>query len=171
MIYDTSIKEQWCDILPLVQRIMNASEHSSIGCSPASLLFGNAIQLDRGILLPYSHQEYKDEEGKFEPPGSLSQWVERMIHTQRQLIYLAIRTQGSKDTGHLISRADIPTSFATNSYVLAQYPETRMGHIPPSKLNFTWEGPLRVVDHKNQDYTLRNLVTGKLVHVNVNKSS
>ena len=24
MIYDTSIKEQWCDILPLVQRIMNA---------------------------------------------------------------------------------------------------------------------------------------------------
>jgi hypothetical protein len=38
--------------LPFVQRIINASVHASTGASPASLLFGNTVRLDKGILLP-----------------------------------------------------------------------------------------------------------------------
>ena len=37
--------------LPLVQRIINSSVHSSTG--PASLLFGNQLNLDRGILIRF----------------------------------------------------------------------------------------------------------------------
>jgi hypothetical protein len=45
-------EHQWSDLLPLVQRIMNASFNSSIGCSPASLVFGNNIELDRCLITP-----------------------------------------------------------------------------------------------------------------------
>ena len=40
--------------LPFVQRIINSSVHSSTGASPASLLFGNQLNLDRGILVKVS---------------------------------------------------------------------------------------------------------------------
>ena len=43
---------QWSDLLPLAQRILNASFNSSIGCSPASLLFGENIDLDRCLVTP-----------------------------------------------------------------------------------------------------------------------
>jgi hypothetical protein len=39
--------------LPFVQRIINASVHASTGASQASLLFGNKVMLDKGILLPH----------------------------------------------------------------------------------------------------------------------
>jgi hypothetical protein len=44
------IQERWSLGLPLVQRILNTTVHSSIGFSPAELLFGNAITLDLGCL-------------------------------------------------------------------------------------------------------------------------
>jgi transposase InsO family protein len=50
IIFDKNVAADWSDNLPLVQRIMNSSVHSSIGVTPASILFGNAIDLDRGIF-------------------------------------------------------------------------------------------------------------------------
>ena len=52
MLFDNRILKRWSDVLPLVQRIMMAEPNEVIGISPAQLLFGNSIQLDRGIFLP-----------------------------------------------------------------------------------------------------------------------
>jgi transposase InsO family protein len=52
MLFDNRILNRWSDVLPLVQRIMMAEPNDVIGVSPAQLLFGNSIQLDRGIFLP-----------------------------------------------------------------------------------------------------------------------
>ena len=52
MLFDNRIIPRWSDVLPLVQRIMMAEPNEVIGVSPAQLLFGNSIQLDRGIFLP-----------------------------------------------------------------------------------------------------------------------
>ena len=53
MLFDNRILKRWPDVLPLVQRIMIAEPNEVIGVSPAQqLLFGNSIQLDRGIFLP-----------------------------------------------------------------------------------------------------------------------
>ena len=52
MLFDNRILKRWSDVLPLVQRIMMAEPNDVIGVSPAQLLFGNSIQLDRGIFLP-----------------------------------------------------------------------------------------------------------------------
>ncbi len=50
MLFDNRILKRWSDVLPLVQRIMMAESNEVIGVSPAQLLFGNSIQLDRGIF-------------------------------------------------------------------------------------------------------------------------
>ena len=51
MLFDNRILKRWSEVLPLVQRIMMAEPNDVIGVSPAQLLFGNSIQLDRGNLL------------------------------------------------------------------------------------------------------------------------
>ena len=53
MLVDNRILKRWSDVLPLVQQcIMMAEPNEVIGVSPTQLLFGNSIQLDRGIFLP-----------------------------------------------------------------------------------------------------------------------
>ncbi len=42
----------WSDLLPLAQRSINASYHSAIGTSPAAIMFGNNLDLDRCLLSP-----------------------------------------------------------------------------------------------------------------------
>ena len=44
-----------CNCLPFIQRILNSSIHSSTNASPASLMFGNQINFDSGILSPFPH--------------------------------------------------------------------------------------------------------------------
>jgi hypothetical protein len=56
IIFDQNIIHRWSSSLPFIQRIINSSIDSSIGVSPASILFGNAIDLDRGIISPFSIQ-------------------------------------------------------------------------------------------------------------------
>ena len=46
IVHDRKILEQWSQMLPLVQRIMNSQVHQSIGVSPTQLLFGNAVDMD-----------------------------------------------------------------------------------------------------------------------------
>jgi hypothetical protein len=43
-------QHQWSDLLPLVQRAINASDHSAIGTTPARILFGDSLDLDRCLL-------------------------------------------------------------------------------------------------------------------------
>jgi hypothetical protein len=54
ILFDRRIRKQpelqWTDLLPLAQRILNASTHSAIGTSPARLIFGDHLDLDRCVL-------------------------------------------------------------------------------------------------------------------------
>jgi len=45
----------------MVQRILNATVHESIGVSPAQLLFGNAIDLDRGLFTPLETHMFESD--------------------------------------------------------------------------------------------------------------
>lgn len=146
--------------IPLVQRIINASVHESIGVSPAQLLFGNAITLDRGIFLPQSELNSTDT-------INLSEWVNKMYDMQAKLLSLAREKQEKTNVYH-IAENDIDESEVTvypvNSYVLVDYFDR-----PPSKLHTQHKGPLRVVSFKDATYTLQDLVTGKLQKVHISK--
>ena len=52
-----------------------AEPNEVIGVSPAQLLFGNSIQLDRGIFLPQLPA------GGVEAEVALSDWADRMLST------------------------------------------------------------------------------------------
>jgi hypothetical protein len=51
IVFDKRVSASWSsDYLPLVQRIMNAKVHDTIGVALAELLFGQAIKLYSGLL-------------------------------------------------------------------------------------------------------------------------
>jgi hypothetical protein len=50
IVFDKKIKSNWSRYLPLVQRIMNASVHNTLGVTPAQIVFGNAVNLDRNLI-------------------------------------------------------------------------------------------------------------------------
>jgi hypothetical protein len=68
IIFDKNIITDWRHDLPLVHRIMNASKVVSTGASPAEIILGPSINLDRGIFLPL-----QPETGT-ESAESLSTW-------------------------------------------------------------------------------------------------
>ena len=89
--------------LPFVQRILNSSVHQSTGASPASLLFGNTVLLDKGILLPTP-----------EVPTTLtiaSAKIADMIRVQDTLITRAATRLRAADEAHLAPRSTPLTVF------------------------------------------------------------
>ena len=134
------------NIIPFVQRILNASVNDTMQVSPAQLLFGNAINLDRGIFLP------SDE--LMPPIQSLGRSTNRMLHDQEVLLKTASDLLRKSDESHKDNQPHEPTEFAPDTYVLAaprSQPETRM--------HTHWSGPYKVISHNNNEYTLLDLVT------------
>ena len=154
LIFDKRIIPIWSDVLPLVQRIIMNEPIEHLGVSPAQLLYGNAIDLDRGIFLPHLP---RDEEGR---EIVLSEWSAKMLKSQAILLQLAEKRQRHHDLKHaLANHVFVPTTFPINSYVLAEYPDGAMGKRPPTKFHPKLKGPFRVVNHNGSEYTVQNLVT------------
>jgi hypothetical protein len=154
ILLDKNIVNDWSNSLPLVQRIMNASVHSALGVSPAQLLFGNAVTLDRGIFLPHAQ---KAKKGVTDGQENLSEWADSMLAKQAELLDIARKSQKQTDDYHIVqaSGGEV-TEFPINSYVLAKYRDR-----PPTKFHTPWKGPMRVIASKKNTYTLQDLVTNK----------
>ena len=131
---------------------MNSQVHESIGVSPASILFGNSLTLDRGILFPYQPNE----------SVKLSEWTSNLLEAQEIIISTAIATQNKTDMFHIAKHSGKGpiTEFPINSYVLVKYENDQ--HRPPTKFHTKLRGPLRVVNKMGAIYTCENLVTNKL---------
>ena len=150
IVYNRKLKAEWQTFLPLVQRIMNASIHGTIGVSPAQIVFGNAVQLDRQ-LIPTVVDESK----------TYHEHLQKLLKAQQEIIEIAVRNQMEIDQFHIASRGGKSiTEFPINSYVLVNYENEQ--HRPPSKLHTFLRGPLRVVNFNGPIYTLQNLVDNKL---------
>jgi cleavage and polyadenylation specificity factor subunit 1 len=163
IIYDKNIIEDWEDNLPTIQRICNTSWNESNSVSPADLLFGRAIKLDRRLYLDQTEL----------PPdtiATLSIWAAKRLQTQDQLLKMAEQTQRERDASH-IARADPRrTEYAIGDYVLVNYHENALRRGPPNKFLPFLRGPLQVIRRtpgNPDEYTLLNLVMNKeeLAHI------
>ena len=159
IIFDRNIKHNWSRFLPLVQRIMNATVHESLGASPAQLLFGNAIHLDRRVILDRREIFRNIREPREQ---TLNHWVEEMIKAQAAVIKASQEHQRIRDDAHIVAHDTRRTEFAVNSYVLVNYPHNGITGGPPSKLLTHKKGPFRVVNKVGSTYTVENLVNNKL---------
>lgn len=101
IIFYTRIQSTWSyDYIPLVMRILNTEEKERTGVTPAELLFGNAIQLDKIILYPPSGTSKSTE------PMKLSTHMEKMLRAQTERIKVAQQHQQTHDEYHM-SQFDI----------------------------------------------------------------
>jgi hypothetical protein len=156
IVYNRKVKTKWSKYLPLVQRIINASTHTSTGVSPAQIVYGNAVQLDRNLLpLEYASHSTNPQE-----------YLADLVRVQKEIIKIAIRNQEETDLFHLSQRGGKEiTEFPPNSYVLVNYEGE--GHMPPSKLHTYLRGPVKVISNNGPIYTVQDLATDKLLDFHV----
>ena len=131
---------------------MNASVHSALKMSPAQIIFGNAITLDKGVIMPHRQQK----EG--EPQIPMTEWAENMRRKQALILQLAKAAQQQTDEYHIIQASPLRTEFPINSHVLVQY---AYHDRPPTKFHSNWKGPMRVLRFNKSEYLLEDLVTHK----------
>jgi hypothetical protein len=154
MVYHKKQKKNWYRFLPLVQRIINAQVHRSIGVSPNQIIFGNTIDNDRGLSAPFNEVTPSTK--------TYQQLSADLLLAQADYLQAAQVSQWELDEFHIAQRIgdNETTEFPINSYVLVHYEGE--GHLPPSKLHTKLKGPMRVVSHNGNVYTLENLNTNKL---------
>ena len=150
IIFEKFIEQDWEEYLPLVIRIYNSNINKSTGISPSTIIFGNTIDLDRGIIFP--HNELKEQ--------TMSEYMEKMLLAQRIIIERTLENQfdtnKSRSDKKLEKMKNLPTViFEQGSFVTATYDD---GNIP-SKLSLPRRGPFRVLNHSDNKVHVQNLVT------------
>jgi hypothetical protein len=149
---------QWSDLLPLVQRIMNASFNSSIGCSPASLLFGENVDLDRCLIT--SHPQRMPEQ-------PVPEYIQQLTYNQQILLDRAaqelhamhtknIAKWNAKHKGHSELRNKIREAAADENaaiWVLARVQDDE----PITKWQPRWAGPFRLLEFKEDSTSVLRL--------------
>jgi hypothetical protein len=161
IIFDKNVIEQHSAYLPLVQRIINSSIHESLGVSPAQILFGNSINLDRGIFLEHIESDLPEE--------NLSIWMAKMLTAQATIIEIARKNLQAKDNIHMITYPTERDAYDINSYVLVEYRNSTLRRGPKSKLLPFLKGPLRVTGSNGSKYLLQDLVTMRIKPYHVSK--
>jgi hypothetical protein len=159
IVFDKRCRDEWSTCLPLIQRIHNTTKHSSIGCAPCQLMFGNAIVMDKGPILNINNIQKESVK--------LDKWLDNMLHIQKQVTETAVEWLSKRDNKHLEgqpekSSDDSSALMTVGSYVLVRYPRSDYGSGRPDKLSPNWKGPYRVVACNGSEYHVQDLVTAKI---------
>ena len=144
-------EHQWSDLLPLVQRIMNASFNTSIGCSPAALLFGDNIDLDRCLITPAPIPQTDVD---------IPSYVQTLAYNQRILMDAAAKTLHATHERNLAkwNRKHSAQASETQRTLRAHMSESAepvwvlarvKDDAPLAKWKPRWAGPFRLLDFKD----------------------
>jgi transposase InsO family protein len=169
-VFDDNTIGTYSDTLPLIQRIINSSVNSSIGVTPAQIIFGNSIDLDRGFFVPHlgDHVFPITGETQIEPPTRLSTYTAKLLSAQSAIFKIARDNLHAKEDKHNINYDRARTHYPNNSFVLIEY-VNKFRRGPPSKLQPFLKGPLRVVNSLGSTYTLENLITRRVKDYHVTR--
>jgi len=150
LIFDRAVIDDYKLAVPLVRRLLNTHVNSRTGISAADLLFGQMINLDRGIFLPQSTLSSTDSQ------RPLSTHMTKLLSIQSRLLQIAQSNLEVADSDHIGSAPAERTEFPIGSYVLLDYPNG-----PPTRLHLLRRGPFKVLRFNRNDYVLFDLVTNK----------
>ena len=112
------------------------------------MLFGNALDLERGILTPL--------EELLPTPLSLTKTTSDLLHLQAKYINISKKLLMDSDKQHLTQNTLENTEFANDSFVLVQNRSA-----PETRLHTLWRGPMKVIKSHRGQYTLLDLTTNK----------
>ena len=100
ILFNRDIKSDWRLCLPLVQRIVNATYHESIGTSPASIITPY-VDFERYILVPLGESEV--------PSELVSDWISRLQSKQTAVLKIAQRILTERDEQHMLKNTPSDT--------------------------------------------------------------
>jgi hypothetical protein len=158
IIFDRRIAAKWSKYTPLVQRIINASKHSSTGLSPAEIVFPSGLQLDKSILTE-SKSIY------------VSSYIQDLQQSQGRILAIAEQSLREMDSAHMAKAPKDYTVFEDNSYVLAEHRHNSLRRGPVSKLLPFLKGPMMVKSHNTTTgiYALQDLVTSDIAEYHMSQ--
>jgi hypothetical protein len=172
IVFHKSVYHDWAENLPMIQRIMNSEVHQSTGVSPAQIIFGNSIQLDKFIFHPPGSLEEEEHESDLvhrpstasSPHRRLSDWMAKMLANQAHLVRIAQESLDERDAKHKTVKQlrFPPTSYDAGTYVLLRPPEGQA-----TKFSAPWHGPYKVIQTLRDGVQIQNLVNHKtrVVHI------
>jgi hypothetical protein len=176
ILLEYSAYNTWSSCVPFVQRIMNAKRHTSLGVSPAQIIFGTTNILDQGILLPWQ-EIVTNADGE----QNVSEYMKQMINQQTVLLQIAQKhleetnsrrltlndrrhanQRNSNAQSHLNDPLDsqVP-QYKVNDFVLMKYPDNGVHSGPPDKRKPNLRGPYRVTEVKDNHLVIQSLVNYK----------
>jgi hypothetical protein len=166
LVQELAIDEHWSMAVPLAQRLWNATKHRDRQWTPAQLVFGNVVDLDRTTLY---HPHYGNEHSRFiaarpaQQNETLNEYMVKLLDTQQRLLNAALRLKLISAHKHFhASESEPQTEFEVGQYVLVKPPEGAR-----DKLAMPWQGPVRILERRKDAYLLQSLIDGstKLRHV------
>jgi len=161
-VMHSKVVDDWVHKLPFVQRIMNASVHSLTGFSPAAMLYGKAIDLNRAIFPREGQVEDSlPVVGLDATHAFYSSWVTTRNAMQEEVLSASEDLQSTALQAHLssVDPASV-TTFAVGDWVLA-IPRSNplVGRRPAGdKLSSFNAGPFQVKKVSGNTYTLLDTV-------------
>ena len=145
LTFDNLSLDNYRASLPFVQKIINSNYSDRLKISASQMLFGNMLNLDRGIFVNIP-------DTKSEIP--LSKHLDSLLSIQDNLLKASAKELLRTDEIHMKDTERLEhAEFLPDSFVLVHY---RIG-LPPTRLQTHWRGPMKVIKGFNSRYTLLDL--------------
>jgi len=153
LVYELRDVDNWDVYVPLVQRIVNATFHTAIGCSPARLLYGGRIDLNRHLLA-----QQEEGEAKY---STMNQWLKQAAEVEHKIHLAAIRHLEQTIVDRKREMGGKAQEFAPGSFVLLRHPSVGpFAGKGKHKLVMRAVGPRRVKSQTGNWITLENFADG-----------
>lgn len=153
LVMDQRVAETWSMALPLVQRLLNSTPNRTIGTTPARVMFGGKVNLNRELLVTPEAPEDSDADSvESHETSTMEDYIVRLGDAQKAIVEAARQQQEAEIAEYLARTPEDPSEFADGSYVLVSYPDR-----PPTKLHPAWKGPMLVVEHSLSTYKCQDI--------------
>ena len=139
------VKKFWSLALPIVQRIMNALKSSATGYAPSTIVYGNCVDLDRGLMAGYK-------------PSEQTTYNDYVTHLHQLQVHCIAASQRHLAIKHdRVTQSGLSHELTVGSYVVMSHLETSVD----TKLDSPYTGPYLIVSWVHNSYTLQDLRTSK----------
>lgn len=154
MMTSVSSSDLWADSLPMVQRIYNSLPNRLTGIAPARLLYGDAVNMDRQLLLELPEST---------DTTTYEAYLTTLLTNQRILVQASAAHQLEVAQRALARAPEHPTEYHVGDLVLV-LPGDRTVKLKPR-----WFGPMAVVSRTRDSYNCQDLNNGKIKTLHVSR--
>lgn len=148
-------KESWSMYLPIVQRIINSTPCATTGFPPAKLLFGDAIDINRGLINEIESTKY----------STFHEFNADMIQAQSEYNARATEAQQREINRYLSKSPLAPKMLKDGDAVLVKIHT----HDKHDKVRSAWIGPMIITNCQGNTYECQDLLTLKCKYYHIDR--